>query len=267
MNTQPDYAERLDVGGEILRVMQYDRLSYADGLAKQRKFLEQVIEYEGAEHVLLFLEHDPVITIPPKEIAQQHLVASVDHLAKLGIEVCETDRGGDITYHGPGQLVAYPILKMSKFGLNLSKYMRLLEQVVIGTLKAYGIKAHREPGATGVWVRPSMESNAVDESSHDAYADLKHEAGKGMSGVSEKICAMGVRIRKNVTMHGLALNLSTDLTHFQTIVPCGLAGRPVTSMNKILGDAAPSMQTLMKEMTAHFAVNLEKAIQSDTKGV
>jgi lipoyl(octanoyl) transferase len=139
-----------------------------------------------------------------------HLLASPELLSRHGVALAETDRGGDITYHGPGQLVAYPILDLNLLGLGLHAYMRLLEDAVIETCGTFGIQAQREPGATGVWV-------------------------PGADGGSAKVCAMGVRVRKWVSMHGLALNVTTNLEHFGLIVPCGLPGRPVTTVERELG--------------------------------
>ncbi|MDX9912114.1 MAG: lipoyl(octanoyl) transferase LipB [Phycisphaerales bacterium] len=176
--------------------------------------------------VVLFVEHDPVITISRRAGARTHLVATPEMLEREGVEVAETDRGGDITYHGPGQLVAYPILDLDFLGLRLHEHMRLLEQVVIDACATFGVEARRDPGATGVWVR----AGGGDD-----------EGGAPLA----KIAAMGVRVRKWVSMHGLALNVSTNLRHFQLIVPCGLVGRPVTSLEvecPARGRAAPTME-------------------------
>ena len=155
----------------------------------------------------------------------------------MGIAVHETNRGGDVTYRGPGQLVVYPILRLADIGergTRLTGYMRLLEQTVIDTLAGYGVRGHREAGATGVWVR----------------------TGEGVSGGtagSAKVCAMGVRIRKGCTMHGLALNVRTDLSHFEAIVPCGLAGRAVTSLAALLGERCPAMATVKRDVVTALA--------------
>jgi len=132
--------------------------------------------------------------------------------------VVETDRGGDITYHGPGQLVAYPILDLNRYGLGLHAYMRLLEQVVIDTVAVWGVVGERDPGATGVWVR------------------------------GRKIAAFGVRVRKWVSMHGLALNVTTILDHFGLVVPCGLVGRGVTSLHGELGARCPAMDDVKRTL-------------------
>ncbi len=221
-----------------LVVRDLGRMPYAQAFALQKTLQRQVIESRtGGErsHFLLLVEHEPpVITVSRRPDARRHLVAGDETLARLGIEVAQTDRGGDITYHGPGQLVAYPILDLNVVGLRLHGYMRFLEQVVIDTLASFGIYAGRDEAATGVWVaRPGAP---------DA-----------------KICAMGVRISRWVTMHGLALNVTTDLDHFDLIVPCGLGGRTVTSMQQLLDDACPTMQDVRHRLVETFVAGLTPA--------
>ena len=198
------------------------REGYEAAFARQRGLNEAVIAGD-AEPTVILVEHEPVITVSQRREAGEHLLASAERLEAMGIAVASTDRGGDITYHGPGQLVVYPILRLTPLGLNLSRYMRLLESVVIATLETFGIVGHREQGATGVWVARGGEPAA-------------------------KVCAMGVRIRRNTTMHGLALNVDPQMSHFKTIVPCGLAGRGVTSMRELLGEQTPGMAAVKREM-------------------
>ena len=194
----------------------------------QRELNQAVVDGQAPPTVLL-VEHPPVITLTRR--AAPNLIADEATLAQLGVTTAETDRGGDITYHGPGQLVVYPILKLGDFGLNLSSYMRLLERVVIDTIATWGIAGHNECGATGVWVDPSR---VPGDAPPPVLNDVKPSTAK--------ICAMGVRIRKNTTMHGLALNVAPDMSHFDLIVPCGLAGRSVTSMKRLLGEGCPEVQ-------------------------
>ncbi len=200
---------------EPLVVRDLGQMPYAETLGIQRDLQRQVIEGRPtavACGYLLLVEHDPpVITVSRRSGARQHLVGSAAQLASARIEVVETDRGGDITYHGPGQLVVYPILDLNMLGLRLLGYMRFLERVVTDALAVWGIEGRRDETATGVWVGGS------------------------------KICAMGVRLSRWVSMHGLALNVTTNLSHFDLIVPCGLAGRTVTSMQREIGDACPSI--------------------------
>lgn len=215
-----------------LQVRDLGRMAYEPTLALQRE-VNLAVSLGEKPDTLLLVEHDPVITISHRREAASHLVAGQAQLAHLGITVAETDRGGDITYHGPGQLVAYPILRLQPLGLNLGRYMRLLEEVVIQTVARYGIVCLRDAGATGVWVEPAA------------------------GGPLAKLCAMGVRVRKNTTMHGLALNVCTDLEHFQTIVPCGLVGRPVTSLQQLLGEDAPHIAQVKKDLTEVFIQQLQ----------
>jgi lipoyl(octanoyl) transferase len=215
-----------------LVVRDLGRMRYGPAFELQQRLNQQVIDGE-APATLLLVEHEPVITVTPRKGVRDHLVASEQVLDRLGIELCPTNRGGDITYHGPGQLVAYPILRLGDFDLNLGRYMRVLEEAVIRTVARWDVIGQREPGATGVWVQGSQSPVPVP--------------GPPAPGAA-KLCAMGVRVRKNVTMHGLALNVDPDLTHFATIVPCGLAGRAVTSLRALLGDRCPAMPSVKQEL-------------------
>lgn len=218
------------------------RMAYAPAYQAQLEHFQAVLDsrQSGKPEVgrILLVEHDPpVITVSRRQGAASHLLASPDHLARLGVEVSETDRGGDITYHGPGQLVAYPILDLNALGLNLHAYMRLLEQVAMDTCAAFGVVTERDACATGVWV---PRDRAVGEPAGTAAC-----AGVG----SAKVCALGVRVRRWVSMHGLALNVTTNLDHFKLIVPCGLVGRPVTSLCNELGERCPTMQDVKRELS------------------
>jgi lipoyl(octanoyl) transferase len=177
-------------------------MSYLPAWEEQNRHVTEVLaaRERGEPEVgrLLMVEHDPVITVSNRAGAAANLVASPEALRMAGVSVERTDRGGDITYHGPGQLVVYPILDLNLLNLGLHAYMRMLEAAVIDTCAAFGVSARRDAAATGVWV--------------------------GEPGA--KICAMGVRVRKWVSMHGLAINVTTDLSHFGLIIPCGLIGRP-----------------------------------------
>jgi lipoyl(octanoyl) transferase len=166
------------------------------------------------------LEHDPVITISRRPGARAHLIADEARLAREGVTIAETDRGGDITYHGPGQLVVYPILDLNALRLRLHDYMRALEESVIRLCDRLGLHAQREPGATGVWIRTAPGEEPA------------------------KVCAMGVRVTRWVSMHGLALNVNPRMDHFDLIVPCGLIGRRVTSLRALMGDRCPDMPSV-----------------------
>jgi lipoyl(octanoyl) transferase len=207
-----------------LPVIDLGRMAYEPAYQAQVAHLEEVMAAREAgapiPGYLLLVEHEAVVTISRRAGAADHLLASPELLARHGVNVAETDRGGDITYHGPGQLVVYPILDLNVLNLGLHEYMRLLEQAVIDTCATYGVEGHRDATATGVWVRSSIH------------------------GMDAKIAAMGVRVRRWVSLHGLALNVTTNLEHFGLIVPCGLAGRPVTSLKQQLGDACPTFGDL-----------------------
>jgi lipoyl(octanoyl) transferase len=199
-------------------------LRYSDAWQLQEQFHDEVAS--GGEERLLLVEHPPVITFGRRPHVQKNLVATEDELAEMGVGVVQSDRGGDITFHGPGQLVAYPIVRLADHRLLVGSYMRKLQQIVIEALAEFGVTAQLDPSAVGVWTRNPQNDFA-------------------------KICAFGVRIRRGVSMHGIALNVSTDLRYFNLIVPCGLAGRPVTSLAEVLGDRAPAMDQV-KEIITHY---------------
>src|SRR5690606_15915079 len=175
---------------------------------------------------LLFVEHPHVYTLG-KSGNQQHLLIGEAQLKARNATYYRINRGGDITYHGPGQLVAYPILDLDHFFTDIHKYLRLLEEAVIRTLAGFGIVAGRSKGETGVWLDAENPARA------------------------RKICAMGVRCSRWVTMHGLALNVHPDLSYFNHIVPCGIADKKVTSMENELG-FAPDMATVKTSLLAGF---------------
>ncbi len=161
-------------------------------------------------HHLLFCEHPAVYTLG-KSGKKEHVLISKEELEKRNIAYYATNRGGDITFHGPGQVVGYPIIDLERFFTDIGKYLRHLEDLIILTLGHYGINGERSKGETGVWIDPDNKLKA------------------------RKICAMGVRCSRWVTMHGFALNVNTDLTYFSSIVPCGIPDKQVTSLQKELG--------------------------------
>ena len=202
-----------------LQVIDAGVLAYQPAWDLQLQAHEQVLNGKLPLGAIILLEHPPVVTIGRRPDAQRHLLASPKLLQARGVEVAETDRGGDVTFHGPGQLVAYPVIPLNSYRFNLHSYMRFLEEVVIGTLAGFAVEALRDPSptpATGVWVR---------------------EPVSGADGRLAKICALGIKVRRWVSFHGLALNVSTDLSYFDLINPCGLS-RPVTSMQRVLGGRA-----------------------------
>jgi lipoyl(octanoyl) transferase len=175
----------------------------------QKRLVEQRRTGEIGDQLLL-LEHPPVITLGVKSRNDRsHVVAAPDQLAAEGVEVFETGRGGDVTYHGPGQLVGYPILDLRPDRCDVHRYVRDIEEVMIRTAASFGVVAARVPGLTGAWVG------------------------------EEKLAAIGVRIARWITSHGFAFNVNTSLEHFKFIVPCGISDRGVTSLQKLLGQRVP----------------------------
>ncbi len=180
------------------------------------------------QHHLLFLEHNPVYTLG-KSGKYEHLLINEKDCAARGIEYFHINRGGDITFHGPGQLVGYPILDLEKFKPDLGWFLRSLEEVIILTLAEYGIKGDRSPGETGVWLDPQIP------------------------GKERKICAMGIKCSRWITMHGFAININTDLNYFNFILPCGIQNKQVTSLAKELG-----REISMEEVKYKVKKNFEK---------
>jgi lipoyl(octanoyl) transferase len=182
-------------------------VSYADALALQQTLVEDRKAGRIPDQLLL-LQHPPVITLGVKNRQDRsHIVATEDALEQEGVAIFETGRGGDVTYHGPGQLVGYPIISLKPDRCDVHRYVRDLEQVLIQTAAAFGVLAGRIPGLTGAWVG------------------------------DDKLAAIGVRISRWVTSHGFAFNVNTNLSHFDLIVPCGIADRGVTSLERLLGHA------------------------------
>lgn len=202
-----------------IQVVRLGRTAYARCWALQEHLLSARIA-GSAPDTLLLTEHDPVYTIG-RAGDDNHLLASDTERAARGVELFHNDRGGDITYHGPGQLVGYPILNLDAYYRNLHRFLRDLEEVAIRTLHTFGIEGTRLPGYTGVWVN------------------------------GEKICAIGIKTRQWCTMHGFALNVSTDLSFFDRIIPCGIFERGVTSMQRLM-PAAPPLAEVETELSARF---------------
>ncbi len=208
------------------------RVPYATALALQADLVRQ----RGAGRIpdqLLLLEHPHVLTLGRNSKAE-HVLVDRARLQALGVEMFEAGRGGDVTYHGPGQLVAYPILNLAPDRCDLHRYVRDLERALLAMLGAYGIAAHVEPGRTGVWVE---------------------RAGEGAA----KAAAIGVRVARWITSHGIALNVHTDLDYFDLIVPCGLQNRAVTSLRQLVGATAPpTVRAAGESFAVHFGQVFER---------
>ena len=200
----------------------------ADIKAKSR-FTDPVplpVEATPTIHHLLFVEHDPVYTLG-KNGKDQHVLIDEQERIEKGIEYFHINRGGDITFHGPQQLVGYPILDLEKFKPDLGWYLRSLEEVIILTMAGYDLKGERSSGETGVWIEPNIP------------------------GKERKICAMGIKCSRRITMHGFAFNVNTDLGYFDHIIPCGIQNKHVTSLKKELGKELP-MQEVKDNVKKNF---------------
>ena len=209
-----------------LEIRRLGIVPYPEALALQRALVEDRRAGRIGD-VLLLVEHPHVLTLGARaDGGRAHLLASAETLAARGIEVFETGRGGDITYHGPGQIVGYPVIDLKPGRCDVHRYVRDLENVLIGVAGDFGVEAAAVPGLTGVWV------------------------GR------DKLAAIGVRIARWVTSHGFALNVTTDLEYFNLIVPCGIADRGVTSLGRLLGRPI-DRQVVEDSIVARFAAVFE----------
>jgi lipoate-protein ligase B len=198
------------------------RMAYSEALELQRHIARDRISGAIPQDVLLLVEHPAVVTLG-RASKEKNLVASRDFLAQNGVELFEVERGGDVTFHGPGQLVGYPIIDLKRHRLDLHWYLRKIEEALINTLADLGIRAERNAAYTGVWTR------------------------------DRKIASIGVHARDWVTWHGFALNVTTDLSYFDLIVPCGINGVTMTSIAKELGIDEVSAQDVRDRVSAKFA--------------
>lgn len=231
-----------------VRFRDLDRIDYKEAWDLQEKLFKEILDQKVAnrqlvneeqvrtEDHLLFCEHPPVYTMG-KSGKLEHLLADEAELERIGAKYYRINRGGDITYHGPGQLVGYPILNLDHFFSDVHRYLRYLEEIMIKILDNYGLKGERSEGETGVWL----------------------DVGKPEA---RKICAMGVKASRWVTMHGWAFNVNTDLSYFDKIVPCGIRDKAVTSLEQELGHPVPmkEIKALAKQYFEElFAVRLRDA--------
>ena len=208
-----------------LEVRHLGVISYAEGLALQAE-LVQARRAGTIPDTLLLLQHPHVLTVGVKKDGRRNILATPEQLGSLGVEVFDTGRGGDVTYHGPGQIVGYPIIDLNPDRRNVHRYVRDLEEVMIRVCTAYGVEAGRLAGLTGTWVTHPTRG-------------------------PEKIGAIGVRISRWVTSHGLAFNVATDLAFFDLIVPCGIADRGVTSLERLLGRPV-AREEVEDRLISHF---------------
>jgi len=215
--------------------------SYKDVWDLQEVLLKQNVEKKANEKTrldtinhLLFVEHLPVYTLG-KSGKKEHILISDEDMQRKGIEFFHINRGGDITFHGPQQLVGYPILDLDKFKTDLSWYLRSLEEVFIATMAEYGLKGDRSKGETGVWMDPEIK------------------------GKERKICAMGIKCSRWITMHGFAFNVNTELSYFENIIPCGIEHKQVTSLEKELGRKV-DMNEVKEKVKRNFEIIFDATI-------
>jgi len=242
----------------MLSVLQLGTIDYTTGLRLQERLV--VLRKDGRiGDVLLLLEHTPVITLG-RNAKSENILASPESLAQRGVEVFECDRGGDVTFHGPGQLVGYPILDLRGFPaatgarktLGAIEYVRRLEEVLIRTCANFAIPAKRITGLTGVWTNAGEHPAGSESSTQPDGRWRPSPHGRELGHKPEsKIAALGVHISRGVTSHGVALNVNTDLSFFDLIVPCGIISKPVTSMSKQLGRSVP-LQEVAHSLSRNF---------------
>lgn len=219
-----------------IRVKDMGQVPYQEAWDYQERLLQESLQLKVAMrdsnaesrpvHHLLFCEHPPVYTLG-KSGHLSNLLLNDQQLHDKGITFVQTNRGGDITYHGPGQIVGYPIIDLEQFFTDIGKYLRFLEEVIIRVMADYGLKGERSKGETGVWLEPEIPGRA------------------------RKICAMGVRCSRWVTMHGFAINVNTDMQYFGNIIACGIQDKAVTSLQQELGRTVP-MEEVQEKIVHYF---------------
>jgi lipoyl(octanoyl) transferase len=238
----------------LISLVQLGTVDYATGLRLQQQ-LVALRKEEKIGDVILLLEHSPVITLG-RNAKAANVIASPELLAQRGVELFECDRGGDVTFHGPGQIVGYPIFDLRGFAapdgkrktLGAVEFVRRLEEVLIRTCADFATPTKRVPGLTGVW---------TEDSSHDAHvgtaasAVQRSEASPSGNAAEAKLAAIGIHISRFVTSHGFALNVNTDLSYFNLIVPCGITAKPVTSMQQELGKPL-DLNTVAESISRNF---------------
>jgi lipoyl(octanoyl) transferase len=256
----------------LISLVQLGSVDYATSLRLQQQ-LVALRKEEKIGDVLLLLEHSPVITLG-RNAKAANVIASPEVLAQRGVELFECDRGGDVTFHGPGQIVGYPIFDLRGFAtpdgkrktLGAVEFVRRLEEVLIRTCADFTIPTKRLPGLTGVWTDAAdgvtSSADVVTSSSHvgtAASAVPRSEASVPDHKPEAKLAAIGVHISRFVTSHGFALNVNTDLSYFNLIIPCGITARPVTSMQKELGKTL-DLNAIAESISRNFGTVFESQI-------
>lgn len=235
-----------------VEIIDLGRRNYKETWDLQEKFFAELLKIKSENgkmniptptpNRLIFVEHSPVFTLG-KSGKKDNLLLSEEKIREIGAEFYKINRGGDITFHGPGQLVGYPILDLENFFRDIHRYLRFLEEAVILTLQEYGVKGERSEGETGVWI----------------------DVGKSSA---RKICALGVRASRWVTMHGFAFNITTDLDYFNYIIPCGIKNKGVTSLAVELGrtnDVSNLFEEVKEKFTFHFTALFEAVAYKKTE--
>lgn len=264
----------------LISVVQLGTVDYSLGLRLQQQLA--ALRKEGKlGDVLLLLEHKPVITLG-RNAKAANVVASRDLLDRRGVELFECDRGGDVTFHGPGQIVGYPIFDLRGFAsadgkrktLGVIEFVRNLEDVLMRTCADFAIPTKRVPGLTGVWTDPEISNASLAKGhTHDAherdherhdFSPAKNDGPEAPSTVEgheaeAKLAAIGVHISRSVTSHGFALNVNTDLSYFNLIIPCGITSKPVTSMQKELGREL-DLNTVAESISRNFGVVFQSQV-------
>ncbi len=271
------------------------RMAYGPALEFQRALARERIEGRLDQDVLLLVEHTPVVTLG-RASREQHVLATRDALAARGVDVYEVERGGDVTFHGPGQLVGYPILDLGHHRKDLHWYLRQVEEVIMRALAPYGLLAERKPGFTGVWTRgkgtPPLVARLGSQEAVSAVEDAGRRGGgldsvgasagapakstralegglpararhpsppapgstpSGAGSSLRKIASIGVHARDWITWHGFALNVSTDLSYFDLIIPCGISDVSMTSMARELPGVEPALKEVTHRVAQEFA--------------
>jgi len=240
----------------LISVIQLGNIDYATGLRLQQRLVELRKDSRIGD-VLVLLEHSPVITLG-RNAKRANLIASPELLAERGVELFECDRGGDVTFHGTGQLVGYPIFDLrgmnsgdgNRRTLGAVEYIRRLEAVLVRTCADFGISTKGTSGLTGVWTATTFSSRAEAD---DSFTNHLPKSKQPLSPQEAKIAAIGVHISRAVTSHGFALNVNTNLDYFKLIVPCGIKSKSVTSMAKALGREL-SLQDVAHSVSRNFGV-------------
>jgi lipoate-protein ligase B len=224
---------------------------YQQSYKIQKEFVKKRQEGKITD-TLIFVEHPPVFTIG-RNGSRKNILASSERLKKEKIKIYEIDRGGDITYHGPGQIVGYPIIDLRKYGKDIHIYLRTLEEILIKMLEHFSISAERIKGMTGVWINPVR---------NNPHFLLSQESSGDDSGISngvndKKIASIGIGISKWITYHGFSLNIDPNMKHFEMINPCGL-GKPITSMKEQLNSKCPKRGEIEEKLTEIFTEVFQK---------